>query len=1184
MSFCFLYRDRLWYSNLLSGFYFMARTFLQPGIRFSPTDVELVMYYLRRKVNNKRFPSYEIPEVKLYEFAPWELNEKPSLPSGDLVRFFFCSRQRKYASGKRTNRATKYGFWKTTGQDKAISHKSKTVGWRKTLIFHEGKPPGGKRTDWVNHEYRIEDDRLINEELTVIISSQDSYVLCKIFQKSGRGPKNGEQHGAPYNEDEWEDNYSERNATSITVPLDGPSSTALWPEASEVLAVTRAAESVDMHNFVLDQSALGPEVIQNLAMNGTAESIRGHDSVIDQLAPGPEESEILAGNGREDSVDGHNLFMDQLLQQSGAPVVNKTHDSSLADDNVELFDVNQLLSEIGEEGGSCIKEKLDAPTHQENGNKDVMLDGHDFYGDLGELISNEDLNNLPFVYDPSEIYLTLQDGSFLEQDDLEPMQDDDLFGNGTNGDLHVHSSTMNIPASQETQDAIQYLATAPAHNAEETAAEYIPPSSARGERHDELSSLDCIPPASAAVAGSPYFTVKGHSKNVLSHGSMFHIRAEVILFWNKSSHLPCMHSRREKPGTECSLHFTGRQELQIHSIVSVGVGIDILSRIKIRKALGAVKDKTSIGLAKAGNNVISDLEVAIIKATRHEELPAEERHVREILSITSYSHAYVSACVGMLARRLNKTRNWTVALKTLMLIHRLLSDGDPACEQEIFFSTRRGTRLLNMSDFRDTSRSGSWDFSAFVRTYALYLDERLEFRMHGRRHRRKATSSSADQDEEDGHKHSKRSTPVRGMKIEKIFTRTQHLQQLLERLLACRPTGKHLHYDTIGAAKANRVVLVALYPVVKESFQTYYDITEIMGILIDRFMELEVIDCVKVYDIFTRISKQFDDLDAFYSWCKTVGIARSSEYPEVERITSKKLEVMDEFIRDKSALLQSRRARELQKEQEAEYEELKVELTEEEPAAMLALPPPETTEEEAAPEEEAKEEKEGEKEEKADDSKEEADLLHLRDDLPTEEEQGDRVALALFNGEEAAVGTPAWQAFSDDADWETALVQSESHLSNQKAALPGGFDMLLLDGMYQQACATAAVNAASAYSGSASSVALPSSKPPPEMLALPAPPVAGVLPEPAASASALASTSRSTGTVSEGGDPFAASTSVPPPSYVQMTDMEKKQQLLVEEQLLWQQYARDGMQGQLALQKLQNSPYRVGANPQPFLA
>jgi hypothetical protein len=34
---------------------------------------------------------------------------------------------------------------------------------------------------------------------------QDAFVICKIFKKSGVGPKIGEQYGAPFNEEDWED-------------------------------------------------------------------------------------------------------------------------------------------------------------------------------------------------------------------------------------------------------------------------------------------------------------------------------------------------------------------------------------------------------------------------------------------------------------------------------------------------------------------------------------------------------------------------------------------------------------------------------------------------------------------------------------------------------------------------------------------------------------------------------------------------------------------------------------------------------------------------------------------------------------------------------------------------------------------------------------------------------------------
>ena len=48
-------------------------TALAPGFRFHPTDEELVIYYLKRKVSNKPFRFNAISEVDIYKNEPWEL-------------------------------------------------------------------------------------------------------------------------------------------------------------------------------------------------------------------------------------------------------------------------------------------------------------------------------------------------------------------------------------------------------------------------------------------------------------------------------------------------------------------------------------------------------------------------------------------------------------------------------------------------------------------------------------------------------------------------------------------------------------------------------------------------------------------------------------------------------------------------------------------------------------------------------------------------------------------------------------------------------------------------------------------------------------------------------------------------------------------------------------------------------
>ncbi|MBA0791803.1 hypothetical protein Gohar_016360, partial [Gossypium harknessii] len=70
--------------------------------------------------------------------------------------YFYSKRDRKYATGLRTNRATCSGYWKATGKDRAIHSKGMVVGMRKTLVFYNGRAPKGTKSDWVMHEFRLD--------------------------------------------------------------------------------------------------------------------------------------------------------------------------------------------------------------------------------------------------------------------------------------------------------------------------------------------------------------------------------------------------------------------------------------------------------------------------------------------------------------------------------------------------------------------------------------------------------------------------------------------------------------------------------------------------------------------------------------------------------------------------------------------------------------------------------------------------------------------------------------------------------------------------------------------------------------------------------------------------------------------------------------------------------------------
>lgn len=46
---------------------------LPPGFRFHPTDEELVVHYLKKKIASAPLPVTIIAEIDLYKFDPWEL-------------------------------------------------------------------------------------------------------------------------------------------------------------------------------------------------------------------------------------------------------------------------------------------------------------------------------------------------------------------------------------------------------------------------------------------------------------------------------------------------------------------------------------------------------------------------------------------------------------------------------------------------------------------------------------------------------------------------------------------------------------------------------------------------------------------------------------------------------------------------------------------------------------------------------------------------------------------------------------------------------------------------------------------------------------------------------------------------------------------------------------------------------
>ncbi|KAJ4915817.1 putative clathrin assembly protein [Raphanus sativus] len=446
-----------------------------------------------------------------------------------------------------------------------------------------------------------------------------------------------------------------------------------------------------------------------------------------------------------------------------------------------------------------------------------------------------------------------------------------------------------------------------------------------------------------------------------------------------------------------------------------------------RRAYGALKDTTKVGLVRV-NSDYADIEVAIVKATNHVECPPKDRHLRKIFIATSATRprADVAYCIHTLSRRLHKTRNWTVALKALLVLHRLVREGDPTFREELLNFSRKG-RFLQLSNFKDDSSTAAWDCSVWVRAYALFLEERLQCFRVLKYDIEAERLPKVSPGQEKGY------SKTRDLDGEELLEQLPALQQLLHRLMGCKPE---------GAAKQNHIIQYALALVLKESFKVYCAINEGIINLVEKFFEMPRHDAVKSLDIYKRAGLQAGNLSQFYEVCKGLELARNFQFPVLREPPQSFLATMEEYMRDAPQmvdvsdgplLLTYRPDEELSGEPSHEEHEPSL------PSDSNVVPSEETQPPASA--------------ETPQNLIDTDDLLGLNRDAPDPLEILDQNALALAlvsTDVESSIFDFSQARDSDPSGWELALVTTPS--SDISAAterqLAGGLDTLTLNSLY----------------------------------------------------------------------------------------------------------------------------------------
>ncbi|KAK7294566.1 hypothetical protein RJT34_17455 [Clitoria ternatea] len=147
---------------------------LPVGFRFKPSEEELVNHYLKRKLLHDDVPTRIIPVFNLCKVEPWEVPGMSEIKS-DEEWFFFSPVCYKYQNGKRVDRETNCGYWKATGKERYIRARrtNNVIGAKKTFVFYEGCVSDRSKSNWVIHEYYVED----------LEENQKTFVLCRLKKK-----------------------------------------------------------------------------------------------------------------------------------------------------------------------------------------------------------------------------------------------------------------------------------------------------------------------------------------------------------------------------------------------------------------------------------------------------------------------------------------------------------------------------------------------------------------------------------------------------------------------------------------------------------------------------------------------------------------------------------------------------------------------------------------------------------------------------------------------------------------------------------------------------------------------------------------------------------------------------------------------------------------------------------------
>lgn len=340
------------------------------------------------------------------------------------------------------------------------------------------------------------------------------------------------------------------------------------------------------------------------------------------------------------------------------------------------------------------------------------------------------------------------------------------------------------------------------------------------------------------------------------------------------------------PSTKTLLHYLLKTNQSLSSSSSSSASVNMQKRL--RKVLTCLKEHSSVNYAKMVTvGGFCSIDLIIIKATSPDDLPLPEKYIQELLKIFSISQTSFRAFSLSFTSRFGKTKCWRVALKCLLLLHRLLRllPQSSPFRSELIWTRSNGLFSLFPCRFKDESSSASDDYTAFIRSYAQLLDEVLNCSSLDHKEAQEQQPDH-NREEEIVEDHEENLSDMM-KRVGKMLEVLPQLQSLIDRVMDCRP---------FGSAARSFIVQSAMKRIVRDSFVCYTTYRKEIAVVLDNLFQLPYKSSVSAFGIYKKAAAQSNQLYEFYGWCRARGLCGSYEYPFIDRIPHIQIQALETLL------------------------------------------------------------------------------------------------------------------------------------------------------------------------------------------------------------------------------------------------------------------------------------------------